>query len=355
MNIGNLRDLKELADPNGTFREIAFGALVGLVAKHSGGTEFLGDTSALAAGAYQKSLIGDYFPNYWMEVPLLGNPGFDLHVYYNRGQVDPGDHFESGCGFGMQAMFDWYFNVETGGVGVGFAHDLRDGSCDVGAYVNFGSKPLADERGFFTSLEADGSYGYTSELLARLPGSWQPWYLGLFPNRPGSGVRVGAFVSVERQADYAADPRTLADDLTRAGFTAFDSVMLERLQALAALPFILELQLDAVEGGVGDTLGADLTLKHVHASDASVLFAKDAPGEKACRLLEAWGVVDSRWHRIPDASISCMLPIGEGGKTFMLLMRCNPSFIKSKWVATQPQPAKVYFQCTTLLFGSQQG
>lgn len=46
--IGGMSDLKELADPGGAFREVAFSALVGLASKHSGGEAFLGDTVTLA-------------------------------------------------------------------------------------------------------------------------------------------------------------------------------------------------------------------------------------------------------------------------------------------------------------------
>jgi hypothetical protein len=41
---------------------------------------------------------------------------------------------------------------------------------------------------------------------------------------------------------------------------AFDGGLLARLQALAGLPYQLELQLDATKGGVGKTIGVDLTL-----------------------------------------------------------------------------------------------
>lgn len=349
--IGNLRDLRPIPDPDGTLRESAFSALVRLVEQQTSGDAFLGDTAPAAAEAYRKSLIGRYFPSFWMEVPFLGSPGFDLHVYYDCSQVAPSDRFAEGCGFGMQALFDWFFNVETGGVGVGFAHDLRDGSGAVGTYVNFNRHPLDNVRGFFTSLGADESYGCMSALLDRLPSTWTPWYVGLFPERVDAGVRVGAFVSQERQAAYAANPHVLADDLARVGFTAFDDMMLKRISELAAMPFMLELQLDATEEGVGDTLGVDLTLESASTGSTSALFAESAPAWKACKLLESWGMADSRWQCIPDASISRAIPIKTEGGDAILAMGSTPTFIKAKWVATHVQPAKVYLHCTARLFG----
>jgi hypothetical protein len=43
------------------------------------------------------------------------------------------------------------------------------------------------------------------------------------------------------------------------------------------------------------------------------------------------------------------LPSKEEGKT-ALLMSCLPAFIKAKWVDGQPQPAKVYLQCSARPF-----
>ena len=348
-----LSDLEELANPGGGFREAAFGALVGLAAKHGGGSAFFGDTAALASDAFRKSLVGHSFPSFWMEVPLSGNPGFDLHVCYSRGQVLPGEHFDPGCGFGMQAMFDWFFAEETSGVGVEFAHDLRDGNSAVGAYVNFNGKPLDDERGFFASLGANGAHSNAAKLLSRMPNAWFPWYLGLFPDRPDAGVRVGAFVSPKRQAAYAANTREIAYDLAQAGFTALDDCILKRLSALSALPFDLELQLDATEYGTGDTLGADLTLT-ISQSPAYSSSAKSADIAKACELLEAWNMADSRWRNIAGATISRIAPIGRlGTHDAFLLMECTPAFIKAKWTATEAQPAKVYFKCSSRLFGKR--
>lgn len=347
---GILSNLREATIPDDAFRVVAFETVVSTIARHTGGDAFLGSTTALAVEAFRKSLIGRRFPNFWMEVPLCGNPGFDLHVYYDRGQVDPGERFEPGCGFDMQALFDWFFGVETGGIGVGFAHDLRDGSGAVGAYVNFNHRPLDEKRGFLSSLGADKSYGCVSELLNRLPESWHPWYLGLFPGRLGAGVRVGAFVSSERQSAYATDPHALADDLCRTGFTAFDETMLERISELAATPFTLELQLDAIDGGVGDTLGVDLTMRRSSSDSVAASFDEGAPAWKACQLLESWGVADSRWHLISKASMGRLLPMGEAYGNTLLAMGCTPAFVKAKWVATKLQPAKVYLQCTSRLF-----
>ena len=328
------------ADP----REFAFATHVALCAKRA--AVLFGSESDLARETFKKSLIGKAFPSFWLEAPLVGEPGFDLHVYYDRNQVQPDERFAEGAGFGMQALFDWYFGAETGGVGVGFAHDLRDGRPVTGAYVNFNSQPLNDVRGFFDTLGSPELCEPAIALMARLPKSWHPWYLGLFPGRRDAGVRVGSFVPRVRQAKYARNAREIADDLRAAGFYALDDEMLQRVQALAALPYQLELQLDATETGPGETLGVDLTLELDSPRRVREAFAADGAAAQACTLLETWGVADGRWRAIASSSFGTAIPLpAVAGADKALLMSCLPAFIKVKWCNGQPQPAKVYLQC----------
>lgn len=347
-----------------SLRELAFRTLVELASRNSG-EELLGNSVSLAANLYRKSLIGRAFPNFWLEVPLLGDAGFDLHVYYDRAQVRAGDRFARGSGFGMQALFDWFFGCEVGGVGVGFAHDLRaaaggarvDVPADVnvatGAYVNFNRRPLLHMPGFFEALGAGSKAEDATRLMARLPDAWRPWYLGVFPKRAGAGTRVGAFVGRERQQSYVSRVDAFGKDLAQANFTASDGEMLRRLRQLAALPFRIELQLDAMSHGTGPTLGVDLTLGTRTAGVRRDDFVDGGNAVRACRLLEEWGAADARWHHVANAFVShaARLPWEGDGDPATLLMRCTPAFLKAKWVEGELQPAKVYLKCATCIKG----
>lgn len=343
-----LADLRELEGADDATRLLAFGATVGLVVQH-GGRELLGSVTERAVDAYGASLIGHAFPSFWLEAPLAGEPGFDLHVYYDRPQLRPGERFAAGHGFGMQALFDWFFGVERGGVGVGFAHDLRGAARETGAYVNFGGHPLADPQGFFAAMGAPELLEPTTQLLARLPHAWHPWYFGLFPARTHAGARVGSFVTARRQASYARDPATLAADLAQAGLEARDSAMLERISELAALPYRLELQLDATPDGTGDTLGVDLVLRTPGTGSIHEAFAPGGGADRACTLLEDWGAADARWRSIERTAHSRLAPLSHDGREGALLSTSFPSFIKAKWKRTQMQEAKVYLHCEARL------
>lgn len=349
MSVYDIAQMEEMDDASGMVREAAFDALVGLAYKHGGESALLGDSIELATKAYRKSLIGNAFPHFWMEVPLIGTPGFDLHVYYDRKQVSPNDSFAPNDGFGMQGLFDWYFGKEKGGVGVGFAHDLRGGQIQTGIYVNFNHNPLHDMPGFFASIGAQDHLSCTEMLLSRLPSAWLPWYVGLFPERLESGVRVGSFVTTGRQREYASDQTALAADLASVGFEAFDDAMLEHICALAALPFELELQLDATYEGTGSTLSVDLVLKAKSADSMHGTFLSGTPYANACNMLESWHAADERWHHIAGASLSRLVPLGQKNGRAALALTSSPAFIKTKWTNTLIQPAKVYMDCSTKL------
>lgn len=323
----------------------AFASLVGYVVRCGDG--LLGNNELdLAEDTYRRSLIGRSYPSFWLEAPLVGDPGFDLHVYYDRGQVRPGERFEDGAGFGMQALFDWYFGRETGGIGVGFAHDLREGSMTTGAYVNFNRCRLDDARGFFGAIGVPEGHDHSEALLERLPESWNPWYMGLFPGRAGTGVRLGSFVGRERQAVYAHDVRELVADLEHVGFCPLDGAMRSCLQQLTELPYRIEVQLDATADGVGPTIGVDLTLDMRSPAQVVEAFGDGGSATHACELLESWGVADDRWRKVAYTSLARVARARSlDGSREELLMLCLPKFIKAKWTDETPQPAKVYLAC----------
>ena len=327
-------------------RIIAFETLFRLAAENAG-EGFLGDISETTTDIFRRSLIGGAYPHFWLEVPLRGETGFDLHIYYDRGQVQKGERFGAGCGFGMQGLFDWFFAGDAGGVGIGFAHDLQGSALTTGVYVNFNHQNLKDLQGFFTSMGRPEAYEWTQALMQRIPDDWRPWYIGSFPCRAGAPVRVGSFIGMKRQRLYAGNPRMIAEDLARTGFAAVSDEMLKRISLLAALPFPLDFQLDVNEAGVMDTLGVSIALEMKSAAGVRKEFSEGADAARSLKLMEEWNITDVRWHQIPKASMSQIMPYADdkGGSGAMILAAL-PEAVKAKWKASMLQPpAKVYYIC----------
>ena len=111
-------------------------------AQRSAGPQLLGNDLQVAREILRRNLLGDRFPGFWMETPLLGAPGFDFHVSYDRPDLPVGVRFSQGDGFGHQRLVDWFVSEETGGVGLGFAHDILTGPDGVRCWYSSGRSAL---------------------------------------------------------------------------------------------------------------------------------------------------------------------------------------------------------------------
>lgn len=71
-----------------------------------------GKSVALVRPVIEKCLIGDSYPSFYVEFPLKGTPCFDVLTVH--GEISPGTKFAPGCGFGCQAMYDWFSSLPSG-------------------------------------------------------------------------------------------------------------------------------------------------------------------------------------------------------------------------------------------------
>ena len=110
---------------------IVFDALYSMAAENGRGEALFGNNFDTARNAYERTLIGDGYPDAYIEFPLLGSPGFGLLSVHST--VQPGSQFAPGAGFGYQTMFDWFSST-----------------CDINADVSCGielDSPLAKPSG----------------------------------------------------------------------------------------------------------------------------------------------------------------------------------------------------------------
>lgn len=321
-------------------------------ARKGAGSRLLGDQLDRAQTIYLHDLVGSCIPGFWMEAPLLGTPGFDFHVYYDRDDLQLGDQFAPGNGYGYQPLFDWFWHTETGGVGLGLAHDLRadpDGAPAV--YVNTNHRPLDDNAGFFQAAGHPELASAAEALIGRLPEDYRTWYLGVFGNRAGTPARIGSFLPERARQVCASDPRLFARELADVGFNACSDAMLQQLHELANVPLDWEVQFDVYgDGHVGDTLSISLCLPLAQTTRFADFFANDGLGGQAMHVMEGWGIADDRWTLIPQACFARAIRLP--GYLDGHLLHCHPSFLKAKWIAGEAQPAKVYLQCSARLAGS---
>ena len=168
----------------------AFELLYSLAAADGREETLFGNSIELAQPAAARSLIGESFPGFYLEFPLTGAPCFDLLTGY--GELKPGAKFAPGGGYGYEAAFDWFASLPPGhGASCGIAVDTGSGGNEhAGVYLQQ-RRRAALTAPFLDSLGESGRLAAYMRLCERMPGGMEPAYIGLFPGRKGSPMRIG--------------------------------------------------------------------------------------------------------------------------------------------------------------------
>ena len=320
-----------------------FDALYSIAAGDDRGEALFGDSFGIARSAYERTLIGDGYPTAYLEFPLLGSPGFDLLSVHDT--VRSGSRFALGAGFGYQSMFDWFSGIcEKGSnASCGIELDTSVGEIErAGVYLQY--RKHTDLIAPF--LESIGEGARAESFFAvtdRMPEGWPPAYVGLFPGRAGTPLRVGGYLGNAIQKACADDPTLLATQFDRIGFSAYDDEMLSRCCALMSLAPSVDFQFDIMpDGTLSDVFGLSLSFNDTKPREARVCM-ESGYGARICRTLQEWGLADERWRLIAGAAFARHVPFDrEDGSQGRFALCCMLNYAKVKFAGAVAQPAKFY-------------
>jgi hypothetical protein len=323
-----------------------FDILYGIAARNGREEALFGGDVLLARPAFERMLIGNDFPRLYLEFPLMGTPGFDVLAGYNH--VDKGAVFREGAGYGRQDMFDWFAEVCESGTSasVGFEVDSSAGRTDVaGVYLQQRRKTEL-VGSYLSSLGEEVRTASYHSVRERLPKGWGPSYVGLFPGRANTPMRIGGYLSPRAQARCADDPECLRGCLEQAGFASYTDEMLLRCSRLMGIAPSVDFQLDIFpDGSLGSTFGLSLSFNEVSPHESRACL-ESGYGSCLMGLLESWGLVDERWRHV--AGIPFARRIGyerEDGGVGRLALCIALNFVKVKFTDGVAQPAKFYVMC----------
>jgi hypothetical protein len=286
--------------------------------------------------------VGEGFPVVWFELPLLGDPRFDLHVALAREMLLSGARSLPYAGERYRELFDWYATGETGGNGLAFAFDVSEWRIDDPAvHVNVNGSPLSSMSRFFNLAAGNGAAERYEGFADRLPTGWRVWYAGVHPGRPGSPVRVDCFVSAALKEEYAQDGALLEHDLRSCGFGVADTALQELAAPILESPFNLELQFDVMhDGSTGPTLGISAGFSLKSESAVRAIFSEGGAASQLMDAIEALGLSDARWRHVPGTAFSRFMQV-DGA---LLALYCVPTFVKLRLRDGKPLDAKMYLQ-----------
>ena len=321
-------------------RAMVYEILYALAACNGRADELFGDEAPLATRAVSHSLAGKAFPEVWFELPLTGEPWFDLHLLTSRATLDPSMTFRAeDCG-GHPELFAW-FARQRDVRQLALSYDLSAGRADdpaVQLLVNSGDPEPS--CGFLEAAGRPEMVPAYRLFRERMPEEWYACYTGVFPGRGRAAMHVECIVERERQKAYAQDPALIEADLRQAGFDALGETIVERCHLLACTPFPLEFQIEVMpDGTTGDVLGASVRFDCPPGRDDWPSFEEEGAGGALMRQLEDWGLADGRWHRFSEMTFAKRVSFrGESVRAFIF-----PAFVKLRWRAGEPLDAKAYF------------
>ena len=311
-----------------------------LAARGGREAKLFGDCAPLAQVAFARSLASEAFPELWFELPLTGNPWFDLHALTARDDVRPGMPFAAETCGGHPEAFEWFAAQEQGVRQLALSWDVSKGDVETPAVqLLVNTSDARTIRGFLASVGREDAASAYCAFAERLPDGWFACYTGLFPERTAPFLRVECIPDFSLQAAYAKDAALLEAHLRQVGLAEMGDTLLSRCRFLAHMPFQLEFQFDVSEGGcAGATFSASARFAQPPGTGRYRSFDASAEAGELMRQLEAWELADGRWRLLSDTAFAQRASYA--GNSCVLY--CYPAFIKLRWRNGQPVDAKTY-------------
>jgi len=321
-------------------RMLLYNIIYALAARGGRESALFGDCFPPSQAAFARSLAGEAFPELWFELPLDGEPWFDLHALTSRESLNADETFSSEQTGGNPDVFRWFASQERGMRQLALSWDVSRGEIEHPAVQLLLREDAAELTCGF--LEAAGRPDAAPAYRAfhdSLPKGWFACYTGVFPSRPGHNLRVECIPADELQDVYAADISVLERHLRQVGLTELGDTLLPRCQMLARLPFKIEFQFDVSPEGTADsTFSASLRFAPLPEYEKWDHFDPDGAAGELMGWLEEWGLTDERWRLLADTRFSQRISFGDESS----VLYCIPTFVKLRWRDGNPVDAKVY-------------
>ena len=295
------------------------------------------------ADVYEDACIRPFFPDLWLEVPLIGIPRADIHLMYGKEDLSPCCTLPGG-GFGYQPLFDWFAAYGDPSAGIALSVDVpENGAPCAGTAYRTDNADIRYVEAYFAACGNPDAVPLLHQTLDLLPDGFSPWYYASMQNRPGRYCRVDCMVSRRNTESYLDDPSVFGRHLTQIGY-AFDlSCLCDFVSDLASFGFPLEVQLDRLpDGSMRDTFSLSVGFGQNRLSELIRSF-EEGSGAGLISLLMSRGIADERAEQIGETVFGWLFQAdhsdpASGPAGFL----SRPGFIKTVWVNGKPQISKLY-------------
>ena len=320
-------------------RSMLYDILYALAARDGREKALFGGCQPLAREAFERSLACNAFPELWFELPLAGEPWFDLHALTARADVEPGMPFEPQTTGGNPEAFSWFAAQGKSVRQLALSWDVSSGDIERPAVQLLVARDDPDATCGFLEVAGrpDAADAYRA-FWKRQPAGWFACYTGVFPCRPNHTLRVECIPDSTLQGAYAVNADLLDAHLRQMGLGNTVGIV-SACHMLAKTPFRLEFQFDVeLDGKAGSTFGASVRFSDPPGTEGWQPFTADGATEHLMTQLEAWGLADDRWRRLAECAFANNVTLGAE----RVKLCCYPAFVKLRWRAGVLLDAKAY-------------
>lgn len=319
---------------------LAFDMIYALAACGGREAALFGSCIERAREAFAHSLVNEEFPELWFELPLMGEPWFDLHALASEETLSPETHFVDERTGGYPEVFRWFASQGESVRQLALSWDVGKGDVvrpAIQLLVNTRNQQVTCD--FLTVAgRPDAAPAYRA-FLASIPEGWYACYAGVFPDRPEHNLRIECIPNISLQRAYAESPALLEAHLRQVGLNELGDTLVARCRDMAQTPFRLEFQFDVdPEGRADETFSASVRFAQPSSEDSGNAFELQGPAGDLMSQVEAWGLADSRWRLLADTMFAKRVTRGDESN----LLYCYPAFCKLRWRAGVPLDAKAY-------------
>ncbi|MBP3893652.1 MAG: hypothetical protein J6D34_06375 [Atopobiaceae bacterium] len=324
--------------------EQAFEVLCLLAADEGRGEVLFGDSLERARVLVPPFMVGEKFPDVYLEFPLAGDPFLDVTVLLH----DPvrGTRIDSPAAGNTGPMIDWFADAcrTYPNISCGYELDTKKPQLAQAAVHFQPRKDIELVEPFCKVIGEPERASLYLDLARRMPQGWPLSFFGLFRGRPGSPLRVCGYMDYNEQAACRDNPDRLRSAFDAIGFSHYDDAMIEQVHALLAVaPDTVDFQFDLYEDGtLGSTFAIDVQFAIERPERVRSSFA-EGPTSRVMHLFEEWGIADKRWRLGAEAAFARSIPVelddGSAGRFAFTLM---PQWVKARWTDKALQPSKLY-------------
>ena len=312
----------------------------------------LGAGPERAIDSYRRFSTEHAGPCVIVEMPLLGDPSYDVLSGNYQRRLQPGERLADASQVAAQAALDWAI-AWKGDTPVALQFELDEaGGADQRPGIHCRHRGQIDAaEAFYEAIGEAWRAPLYREAAERMPREWSCQYAAVFPGRAGKVTRMELELAGEACERAAADPSYMRDCFETIGFHAYDQAMLDTISELAAMRPVHSLQFDILEDG---TLGETFSLASYFESQGAAtrtVFADGGTANKMCTFYERLGIADDRWRLIEGALVASKKAALSDQGFISVISLLLPCCAKAKWRGAKLLPGKFYLTASAIVDG----